>query len=192
MIFGSRTSRATGTTLLPDRRQPIHIRQAGIGDLAALAQLEERFPTDRLSRASLRHILRHGHACVWVCELDDVLAGNAVVFYRRGTSMARLYSLVVHPEYVRRGIARALLAAAESEAGKRGCRELRLEVRPDNLPAIQLYRKSGYAVTGKAGKFYEDGTDALRMRKYLDPVTGEPAGQQRRRCPVPAAPCATA
>ena len=89
-----------------------------------LAQLEERFPTDRLSRASLRHILRHGHASVWVCEQDGVLAGNAVVLYRRGTSMARLYSLVVHPEYVRRGIARALLAVAESEAGERGCREL--------------------------------------------------------------------
>jgi ribosomal protein S18 acetylase RimI-like enzyme len=157
-----------------------------------LVQLEERFPTDRLSRANLRRLLRHGHACVWVCEQDGVLAGNAVVLYRRGTSVARLYSLVVHPDFLRRGIARALLVATESEAGKRGCRELRLEVRPDNLPAIRLYRKDGYAVTGIAGKFYEDGTDALRMRKCLGPVTGEPAGQQRRRCPVPAAPCATA
>ena len=157
-----------------------------------LVRLEERFPTDRLSRVNLRRLLRHGHASVWVCEQDGVLAGNAVVLYRRGTSVARLYSLVVHPDYLRRGIARALLAAAESEAGKRGCRDLRLEVRPDNLPAIRLYRKDGYAVTGTAEKFYEDGTDALRMRKCLGPVTGEPAGQQRRRCPAPAAPCATA
>ena len=157
-----------------------------------LAQLEERFPTDRLSRANLRRLLRHGHASVWVCEQDGVLAGNAVVLYRRGTSVARLYSLVVHPDYLRRGIARALLAAAESEAGKRGCRDLRLEVRPDNLPAIRLYRNGGYAVTGKAGKFYEDGTDALRMRKCLGPVTGAPAGRQRRRRPAPAAPGATA
>ena len=187
-----KTSRATGTSRPYDLPSTIVlIRRAKIDDLAMLAQLEERFPTDRLSRASLRHILRHGHACVWVCEQDNVLAGNAVVFYRRGTSVARLYSLVVHPEYVRRGIARALLAAAESEAGKRGCRELRLEVRPDNLPAIQLYRKGGYAETGKAGKFYEDGTDALKMRKRLGPVTGEPAGQSRRRRLARAAPGAT-
>ena len=172
----------------------MRIRRAKIDDLSMLVQLEERFPTDRLSRASLRHILRHGHASVWVCEQDDVLAGNAVVLYRRGTSMARLYSLVVHPEYVRRGIARALLAAAESEVGNRGYRELRLEVRPDNHPAIRLYREDGYAVTGKAGKFYEDGTDALRMRKCLDldPVTVEPAGRSRRRRLARAAPGPTA
>lgn len=169
----------------------MRIRRAKIDDLALLVQLEERFPTDRLSRASLRHLLRHGHACVWVCEQDGMLAGNAVVLYRRGTSVARLYSLVVHPDFLRRGIARALLAATESEAGKRGCRDIRLEVQPDNFPAIRLYRKGGYAVTGKAGKYYEDGTDALRMRKYLDPVTGEPAGRQRRRYPAPGAPGAT-
>jgi len=157
-----------------------------------LVRLEERFPTDRLSRANLRRLLRHGHASVWVCEQDGVLAGNAVVLYRRGTSVARLYSLVVHPDYLRRGIARALLTATESEAGKRGCRDLRLEVRPDNLPAIRLYRIGGYAVTGKAVKFYEDGTDALRMRKYLGPVTGAPAGRQRRRRLARAAPGATA
>ena len=158
-----------------------------------LVQIEEHFSTDRLSRASFRHLLRHGHASVWVCEEDDVIAGNAVVLYRRGSFSARLYSLVVHPDYLRRGIAQALLAAVESDAADRGCCELSLEVRPDNLPAIRLYRKDGYTVTGKAGKFYEDGTDALRMRKRLGPVTGAPAGRpRRRRHPARAAPGATA
>ena len=49
-----------------------------------------------------------------------------------------------------------------------------------------------HSVTGKAGKFYEDGTDALKMRKRLGPVTGEPAGQPLRRRLARAAPGATA
>ena len=165
----------------------MHIRQAEIGDLAALVQLEEQFPSDRLSRARFRHLLQHGHAVVWVGESNGLLVGNAVVLYRRGTSIARLYSLVVHPDFQRRGIARVLLAAAESAAGGKGCRELRMEVRPDNTLAIGFYRKAGYAMTGRVGKFYEDGMDALKMHKHLVAVAENSTGRPRPR-PVPGAP----
>ena len=155
-----------------------------------LVQLEECFPTDRLSRANLRHLLRRGHASVWVCEQGNFLAGNSMVLYRRNTSIARLYSLVVHPDYLRRGIAQALLTAAESAAGERGYQELRLEVRPDNLPAIRLYRKSGYIATGVVRNYYEDGMDALRMSKRLRPITVATAGRSRQRqCPAHATAC---
>lgn len=126
-------------------------------------------------------------------EQDDVLAGNAVVLFRRGTSVARLYSLVVRPDYQRRGIARSLLATVASEAGRRGCRVMQLEVRPDNLAAIRLYMKDGYVMTATAVNFYEDGSDALTMRKPLTSVTASAAGpSRRRRSPVLATSGATA
>ncbi|MHB8623404.1 MAG: GNAT family N-acetyltransferase [Sulfuricaulis sp.] len=142
-------------------------RLATADDLDALVQLEDHFPTDRLKRASFRHLLRHAHADVWVVENDALLAGNVVVLYRRGSKAARLYSLVVHPSQQRRGIARALLSAAEAAAADRGWTELRLEVRPDNAPAIAFYRKNDYRVSGMLKAFYEDGSDALRMTKRL-------------------------
>jgi ribosomal protein S18 acetylase RimI-like enzyme len=42
-----------------------------------------------------------------------------------------------------------------------------LEVRVDNVAAIRLYERRGYEVVGVTDDFYEDGSDALRMRKRL-------------------------
>ena len=114
------------------------IRGATRADLDALLALEAQFPSDRLSRRSFHHLLTRAQARVLVYQDGDTLAGNAVVLYRRGQHAARLYSLVVHPTFQRRGIAGALLRAAEHDAQQRGCAALRLEVRADNSAAARL------------------------------------------------------
>lgn len=158
----------------------MRLRQARLTDLDALFRLERYFPSDRLSRASLRHLLRRGHAQIWACGDDGVIVGNAIVLYRRGTDTARCYSLVVHPDHRRRGIARSLLQRAEAAAVKRGCRQMRLEVRPDNRAAIGFYRENGYEAAGEIAGFYEDGADALKMRKRLACVRGKSSARSRR------------
>jgi [ribosomal protein S18]-alanine N-acetyltransferase len=65
------------------------------------------------------------------------------------------------------GLGRQLLAAVEALARRRGAAELRLEVRPDNLSALRLYEASGYRTFDRRSRYYEDGADALRMRKPL-------------------------
>ena len=143
------------------------IRRARLGDLDALCALENFFPSDRLGRAHVRHLLKHGHADIWVCEENGELIGNAVVLYRRGALSARMYSLVVHAGHQRRGIALRLMQTAEAAARAHGGSAMRLEVRPDNISAIKLYQKAGYHATGTAKNFYEDGSAALKMRKAL-------------------------
>jgi ribosomal protein S18 acetylase RimI-like enzyme len=143
------------------------IRRAHPGDLHALTALEAYFPTDRLSRASFRHLLTRGNADVLVFALDTRILGDIVVFYRRGSRTARFYSLVTHPDFRGRGIGSRLLAQAERIARGRDSQRVRLEVRPRNAAAIRLYRERGYEITGRIAGFYEDGTDALRMEKRL-------------------------
>ncbi|BAU47138.1 acetyltransferase [Sulfurifustis variabilis] len=151
------------------------MRRARESDLTALLALEREFPGDRLSRRSFRHLLARAKADVWVCEEKGALLGNAIVLYRRGTRTARLYSLVVAASARGRGIGQSLVAHAERHAAAAGCEVMHLEVRSDNPGALALYAGRGYAVVGRAHGYYEDGADALRLKKRLARALGSAA-----------------
>jgi ribosomal-protein-alanine N-acetyltransferase len=147
------------------------IRPAVPADLEALTALEARFPSDRLRRESWRRFVGARSAEVWVADRAGSVAGDAVVLYRRNSRRARLYSLVVSDRCGGQGIGRALLRACEQAARLRDCRELRLEVRPDNATALALYQTSGYRVIRRREEFYEDGSAALLLGKTLEAAT---------------------
>ncbi len=66
------------------------------------------------------------------------------------------------------GIGSVLLAALISEARRRGCREMFLEVRSDNVRAQRLYQWWGFAEIGiRRGYYQPSGTDAVVMRRDL-------------------------
>ena len=153
------------------------IRRAQPGDVPALVALEQGFAGDRLSARSFRRFIGGDRADVWVYVERDVILGDAVVLYRRGSATARLYSLVVAAAARGRGLGRALLQGAEQQAAQRGATALRLEVRPENSAAIALYRRAGYVDAGVIAAFYEDGAPARRLQKTLRPSL---SGRARR------------
>jgi ribosomal-protein-alanine acetyltransferase len=147
---------------------PVTIRPAVLDDLDALAALEARvFATDRLSRRSFRHFLTEDRDELLVADLGGRIAGYALVLFRAGTALGRLYSIAVAPEAAGRGLGRALLDAAETAAEGRGCLFLRLEVREDNAKAKRLYRAAGYRQVARVADYYEDHEPALRLEKRL-------------------------
>jgi [ribosomal protein S18]-alanine N-acetyltransferase len=142
-----------------------HIRRAILSDLDGLLSLEAGFSGDRLNRRNFRHLIQRGHADIWV--YDDVarVVGDAVVFFRRGSTRARLYSLATAPDLRNRGIGTALLQAAEQGARDHGCLSLTLEVHPDNAAALRLYHRFGYCTQERKEDFYENGDPALSLMK---------------------------
>lgn len=147
----------------------ISVRTAKRSDVDALVELEQKvFDTDRLSRRSLVRFLQSPSAVVMVAVAQDGrLAGTAIVLFRRGAKVARLYSIAVAPDLGGRGVGSMLLAAAEDAACSRGAIAIRLEVHVTNHAAISRYRKSGYQERGRSARYYEDGGDALRFEKPL-------------------------
>jgi len=146
----------------------LHIRRATPADLDALVALERAaFTTDHLSPRQYRTHLRSSSAIVLAAVDAPRLLGKAVVFFRRNSDIARLYSIAVADAARGRGIGEALLKAAETAARRHGAQRMRLEVRQDNGAAIRLYERLGYRRFGRYDGFYEDGADAWRYEKGL-------------------------
>jgi ribosomal protein S18 acetylase RimI-like enzyme len=147
------------------------IRSARSQDLDALVAIETAaFDIDRFSRRSFRYLLTRANAqtCVYEDDAGRVL-GYTMVLFHTGTSLARMYSLAVHPDARGRGLGGELIEAAEQVALEHGCISLRLEVRRDNPRAISLYESMGYRLFGTKKDYYEDHMEALRYEKRLVP-----------------------
>jgi ribosomal protein S18 acetylase RimI-like enzyme len=152
--------------MVPARRHSI--RSATPAEVPALAALEQRcFSGDRMSARQYRRHVGSPRALVLVAVCGGALVGSAVVFLRRGSGLARLYSIAVDPAERGTGLGAALLAAAERAARRQGAHRLRLEVRQDNPAAIALYETRGYRRIGARAAYYEDGADAWRYERAL-------------------------
>jgi ribosomal protein S18 acetylase RimI-like enzyme len=147
----------------------VRVRRAEISDLDDLAILEDRtFDSDRMSRDQYRRHLDSDTALVLVASANHRnFLGTAVLFFRKGSSVVRLYSLASQPEARGKGIGTALIEASEAAGRQRRCRTLRLEVRTDNIVAIKLYERLGYRRIGSYAHYYQDGGDAWRYEKSL-------------------------
>jgi ribosomal protein S18 acetylase RimI-like enzyme len=80
----------------------------------------------------------------------------------------QIESIVVDPEFRRRGLGGRLLVAALNWCRGRNADIVRLEVRSQNTPAIQLYGRAGFSAVGRrAGYYHSPLDDALLMEIRL-------------------------
>ena len=144
------------------------IRLAESSDLDQLLNIETScFQIDRLSKRSFKRFIKPGaHQFIVLIENQTVFA-YALILYRAGTNLARLYSIAVLPEYQGRGYSKLLLNRVEELAADKHCVFLRLEVDVNNISAISLYKKYAYSVIGRIPHYYENGADAIRMEKHI-------------------------
>jgi len=147
------------------------LRRAQKADLNALVSLEsDCFDYDRISRRSFQRFLNQPRDLLLVAD-DDAgeLLGYGLLLQRRGTVLARIYSLAVSPGARGLGIGRQLLHGLEAEATARRCRFVRLEVRKGNEAALSLYLAGGYKILQRRIGYYTDGSDAYALEKRLHP-----------------------
>lgn len=76
---------------------------------------------------------------------------------------ADILNIAVKEEYRRKGYARALMISLIDVAKGLGVKKMTLEVRADNLPAVNLYESLGFTQDGIRKKYYLNKFDAVLM-----------------------------
>jgi GNAT superfamily N-acetyltransferase len=145
--------------------RPAHRRDAGA--ITGLTR-ELGYPVDEEAvRSRLAAILDAGHQAVFVAEYGGVTVGWAHVTdvpKVQDEPGADLEGMVVAEQMRGRGVGRALVAAAEDWAGRRGLRTLRVRSRSTRKGAHAFYRRMGF----------EDVKTSRVFARRISPEGGEP------------------
>lgn len=136
-------------------------------DLAAVKAIEDGTLTP-WSTAMLEQELQYGAGVRYVAEVQDLGRVVGWCSARVIAPEAELLKIAVHRDQRRQGIGGLLLAALIEHLQGTGVRELFLEVRAKNLPAVLMYRRYGFSTVGKRSGYYtEPKDDALLLRRRI-------------------------
>jgi ribosomal-protein-alanine N-acetyltransferase len=86
-------------------------------------------------------------------------------------SEGHIISIAVHPNYRGIGIGERLLRENVKQLKDLGAKRVILEVKVDNIQALNLYRKLGFKIVKTLKNYYWDGADAYRMTLNVESST---------------------
>ncbi len=149
---------------------PIAVRAANTTDLDRIDAIEvASFTADRFARRNLARMLRGDRTRFLLADGSGGAGGYLALSFRRGSRVARIYSLAVAPDSRRQGIAEALVKAGLALASALDRPLVRLEVRAGNAAAINLYEGLGFRLHDRRNAYYEDGETALVLQARTGP-----------------------
>ena len=135
------------------------------------------------SLESIHSALEHGNFVIFVGEegqvQDSLMSKTLGNIFSQGYAIGRfcqadawieLLRLGVRPRFRRQGLAKRVLKHLEFQIVERcfkTARAISIELRAENLAAKGLYQDCGYELFGQRLAYYQDGADALIMRKVL-------------------------
>jgi len=147
----------------------IKIEPATIKLLDKLCEIEKQsFLNEAFTKQQIAYLLTAYNSITLVARGNDEIVGFAIgsIDVKRGTLNGHVLTIEALPSYRRRGIGERLLKELENYFKKKGAVESRLEVREDNLAAINLYLKLSYIPVVKLERYYKD-AHGLYLRKNL-------------------------
>ena len=137
-------------------------------DLADILELERSGfeESEQWSRAAWAEELDSPDRYV-LARLDRDARIIGVASFSRVEEIADLLRVIVHPDARGQGVGASLTRAGLDWGAAVGARRMLLEVRPDNEPAVTLYRRLGFEPVSTRRNYYGPDRHALVMLRGL-------------------------
>lgn len=90
----------------------------------------------------------------YVAEVEDNIASG--ILWSIEKDEVYMSDLMTHPKYRRQGLARKLLQLSFKRARELGMRKVRIDVRADNVNAVNLFSSEGFEIIFQSGRFEFD------------------------------------
>jgi len=153
-------------------KNDFEIRIANLTDLDCLCTLEKNtfdpLKYHILSRRQFRYLLTKGNADILVASYDRAIVGVADLFYRKTSSLGRLYSLAVHPNFQKQSIGHLLFYTLEKTIKQKGLKGFLCELRQDQVRLLNFYTKLGCKQISILPNYYPDGMSGIKMKKLFE------------------------
>lgn len=143
------------------------IREWTEKDLLVVAAIERNCFIDPWTVEMLRAEMQKQDSYGLILEEDGKALG-----YACGNALfedGEVEKVAVLAENRGKGYGKALVLGLFEIAKQRGAERMFLEVRASNAPALGLYQSVGFEKTRLRKRYYENGEDALEMKKEFHP-----------------------
>jgi [ribosomal protein S18]-alanine N-acetyltransferase len=142
------------------------IREFKLPDLKRVVEIEETSFDDPYPPNILRDIFNLG-AGFLVAQHDNIILGY-IIFWIRFEDEGHIISLAVDKDYRRQNVGKKLVEMVTEIFKKFDMKNIKLEVRAENIGAIDFYRSTGFKEEKLIPGYYEDGEDAVVMNLPLN------------------------
>ncbi len=155
----------------------IIVRLANIYDIDEIISLNLETLPEHYSNSFFIELLMDSPETFLVAEHDKTIIGYIMCRIEYGFSSLKkiklsrkghIVSFAVKKEYRNRTIGKTLVKQALIGMKSKKCSEAYLEVRVNNLAAINLYQSIDFTIATTLEKYYRDGQNALLMSKDIN------------------------
>lgn len=144
------------------QRKILKMQEKHLNDLVVCLNEYDEFWNEKI----LRDEFYNENSEYFVILEDNVLCGFAGLWFN--LDEAHIMNIAVRKDFRNNGVGTELLKFLVDVAESKNKICITLEVRDDNIPAIELYKKLNFSILGIRKKYYNNSNDAIIMTKFFN------------------------